>query len=348
MEQGLQEGTIRNSHRDSHAVKAKRTPNHVAEKARALIERCSESGTVIRQHLDIERMKQPLQKGLFYVIENDSNADPGFLVFLPGQQAPVYINNRKHGGYPCTLRMRVSPTLGDGGGSVFIATLDPIQHTLRLEDVWMWKGSAIFDTIPYSKRREYLKDFVERLWVPDARLLGGIVASILNPKSIAEYLQGSNIGHMIEFLPELPGRRRMWHKLNEKKEVVVAPMVLGAGGVIIPQAQAQDSIPRVAPRPPPRPNLVTKPMDSIPRVAPRPPPRPNLVAQTTRSALAKPVDKMPDIYDLYDEQNLPISRASVQAFSLAQEMRKITGDIWVSIRWRPEFGGYEIYDLIAK
>ena len=62
MEQGLREGTIRNSHRDTHAVKPKAAPKQVAEKARALIERCSESGTVIRQHLDIERMKQPLQK----------------------------------------------------------------------------------------------------------------------------------------------------------------------------------------------------------------------------------------------------------------------------------------------
>jgi hypothetical protein len=54
---------------------------------------------------------------------------------------------------------------------------------------------------------------------------------------------------------------------------------------------------------------------------------------------------MPDIYDLYDEQGIPISRASVQAFSLAQQMRKITGDIWVQIQWRPEFGGYEIIKL---
>uniref|UniRef100_A0A6C0JX81 Uncharacterized protein n=1 Tax=viral metagenome TaxID=1070528 RepID=A0A6C0JX81_9ZZZZ len=331
MEQGLQEGTIRNSHRDSHAVKAKRAPNQVAEKARALIERCSESGTVIRQHLDIDRMKQPLQKGLFYVIENDSNADPGFLVFLPGQQAPVYINTRKHGGYPCTLRMRVSPTLGDGGGSVFVATLDPIQHTLRLEDVWMWKGAPIFDTTCYSKRREHLKEFVERLWVPDARLLGGVVASLLNPKSIAEYLQTAGPGYMIEFLPELPGRRRMWHKLGEKKEVARAPLVLGEGGVIIPQANPVTH-PPVAPRPPPRPQY--KPAIEQP-----------VEQQVERKALAKPIEALPDIYNLYDEQGLPISRASVQSFSLAQEMRKMTGDIWVTIRWRPEFGGYEINRL---
>ena len=337
MEQGLREGTIRNSHRDTHAVKAKPARKEAVQAARELIDRCSESGTVIRQHLDIERMKQPLQKGLFYVMENDNNADPGFLVFLPGQQAPVYINTRKHGGYPCTLRMRVSPTLGDGGGSVFVATLDPIQHTLRLEDIWMWKGQAIFDTKGYSERRKHLKEFVEHLWVPDARLLGGVTVSILNPKSMAEYLPTFGLGHMIEFLPEMPARRRMWHRLNETERVERAPMVVGEGGVLLPSAAARpdsssrpESNARPAPRPPQRPEVRTEPQ-----------PQP----QALRRALAKPVGALPDIYDLYDEQGQPISRASVQAFSLAQEMRKNTGEIWVNIRWRPEFGGYEINSI---
>lgn len=332
MEQGLREGTIRNSHRDTHAVKAKRAPEKVAEKARALIDRCSESGTIIRQHLDIDRMKQPLQKGLFYVIENDSNAEPGFLVFLPGQQAPVFLNTRKHSAYPCTLRMRVSPTLGDGGGSVFVATLDTIQHSLRLEDVWMWRGDAIFDTTGYSKRREYLKDFVEHLWVPDARLLGGVVTSILNPKSIAEYLQTNfGLGYMIEFLPELPGRRRMWHKLGVEAPVVQKPMVLGDGGVIISQP-VQAVLPRVAPRP----QLRAQPEKPIEKSE----------MPLERKAIARPIDGLPDIYELYDmENNMPISRASVQSFSLSQEMRKMTGNISVIIRWRAEFGGYEIAKL---
>ena len=330
MEQGLREGTIRNSHRDTHAVKAKPARKEAVQAARALIDRCSESGTIIRQHLDIERMKQPLQKGLFYVIENDSNADPGFLVFLPGLQAPVYINTKKNGGYPCTLRMRVSPTLGEGGGSVFVATLDPIQHTLRLEDIWMWKGDAIFDTQGYSQRRKHLKEFVEHLWVPDARLLGGVTVSILNPKSMAEYLPTFGVGHMIEFLPEMPARRRMWHRLNEGERVERAPMVVGEGGVLLrPTAQPESRV-LPAPRPPPR----------VPAAAAIP------AVTNTRRALAKPVGSLPDIYDLYDEQGQPISRASVQAFSLAQEMRKNKDDVWVNIRWRPEFGGYEIQSTV--
>jgi hypothetical protein len=58
---------------------------------------------------------------------------------------------------------------------------------------------------------------------------------------------------------------------------------------------------------------------------------------------------MPDIYDLFDEQGVPISRASVQMFSLAQQLRsqmKPEG-VWVSIKWRHEFGGYEILSCCA-
>ena len=64
-----------------------------------------------------------------------------------------------------------------------------------------------------------------------------------------------------------------------------------------------------------------------------------------RRARAAPVDKMPDVYDLYEESGLPISRASVQQFALSQALRKACEtepEVWVLARWRAEFGGYEI------
>ena len=64
---------------------------------------------------------------------------------------------------------------------------------------------------------------------------------------------------------------------------------------------------------------------------------------------AVPIDKMPDVYDLFGEDNLPISRASIQSLALSQKLRtevkdKTTG-VWVMARWRSEFGGYEISSL---
>ena len=298
-------GSIRNSHRDTNPIKRKFAPKRVAEQARALVDGCSVSGPIIRQRLDIERMKQPLQKGLFYVIENDGMAEPGFLVFLPGQ-APIFLQTKMKAPPPCTLRMRVSPTLGEGGGSILIATLDTIQHTLRIEDVWMWKGANVFDTMVYSKRRAYLKEFVEKCWVPDARLMGGIQTTILNPKSVQESLNTpANSVNTFEFIPEMAGKRRMW---------------IGDNTVVRPATHAVSKLAE---------------------------PKPITEEKIYTRAVAKAIDKMPDIYELYDAEGRFIGQGSVQKFSLSQELRSKTAatGIPVSVQWRSEFNGYEITAL---
>jgi hypothetical protein len=298
-------GSIRNSHRDTNPIKRKFASKRVSEAARALVDGCSASGPIIRQRLDVERMKQPLQKGTFYVIENDGMAEPGFLVFLPGQ-APVFLQTKLKAPPPCTLRMRVSPTLGDGGGTILIATLDTIQHSLRIEDVWMWKGAAVFDTTTYSKRREYLKVFVETCWVPDARLMGGIQTMILNPKSVQEsFNTPANSISSFEFIPEMAGKRRMW---------------IGDSPII-----RSTTAPVVSSKP------IEKPV----------------VENNFTKAIAKAIDKMPDIYELYDEAERFIGQGSVQKFSLSQDIRckDTKAGVPVKIQWRKEFNGYEITAL---
>ena len=306
-------GSIRNSHRDINPVRKKHAPKRVAEQARALVDGCSASGPIIRQHLDIERMKQPLQKGVFYVIENDAKAEPGFLVFLPGQ-APVFLQTRIRADPPCTLRMRVSTALGDGGGSILVASLDRVHHTLRLEDVWMWCGNRVYDSTPYSKRREYLKEFVERHWIPDTRLMGGISTFILNPRSLQEFLENPQSPvTTVEFIPEMPGKRRMWISPEEQSAPISAPPM---------QMQTQTQMQMQTP--------------TLPQT------------QTHTKAVAKVIDKMPDIYDLYDEAGSSIGRGSVQKFALSQLLRTrdIKSGVAVRIRWVEDFKGYEIIDTL--
>jgi hypothetical protein len=294
-----QEGSLRNSHRETTQVKRKVAPRAVQEKAKELVNRASQTGPIIRQHLDIERMKQPLQKGVFYVAENEGAAEPGFLVFLPGS-APVFLQMKKHAYPPCTLRMRVSAELGEGGGSVFVATLDTIQHSLRIEDVWLWKGASIFDNEPYSKRRTYLKEFVDKHWIPDTRLLGGVTTTILNPSSVDATFSKPFTGiHTLDLIPEAPSKRRMWIEIDPKSQVKKTTLV-------------------------------------EPTVKP--------VSTNTNefSALAVPVDKMPDIYDLYDTSNKIIGRGSVQSFSMSQILRS-EKNVKVDVRWNKDFNGYEIF-----
>ena len=322
MEQGLSEGSLRNSHRETHAVRRKPAPAKLQQRASALVESCSQD-LVIRQRLDPDRVEVPIKKGEFVVLGNEGKADPGFLVFMKGEPA-VFIQNRRtaHGNRQTasTMRLRVSAAME---GTVLIATMDDVLHSLRLEDVWMWRGDTVTDR-PYSERRPLLKEFVEKHWIPDARLLGGIYTSVAQPISMEAFASKQDWSqfHSIEFVPEQAGRRRLVLFLEVQQRAAVGPAA--------EKKERHD---------PPRVHVVA-------RTPPASVASPSNPKEGLRLVLAKPVDKMPDIYDLYDGDT-PLSRASVQQFALSMSMRSIEGEIWVNARWNPEFGGYEIVSLKA-
>ena len=320
--QGLSVGSIRNSHREIHAVKRKFAPALFQELARKLVESCSED-LVLRQRLDPERVQAPLKKGEFYVMENEGRAEPGFVVFLPGKPA-IYLQYRRgkngEGGWKGnTLRMRVSTTLSDGGGSILVATLDDVLHRLRLEDVWMWRGTPIIRNEGFSKRRQYLKEFVQHHWVPDARLLGGIFTSIAQPISLEEFANKKSweMCHSVEFIPEMVGRRRMVWFLEAQLKAAEAH----AG---LKQTRGLPTVP--------------VPVAAAPVKAVVP-----IVAE--RRVRVTPVDSLPDVYQMYGEDGAPIAQASVQQFSLSMKLRgacESGEDVWAVATWNRDFAGYMI------
>ena len=325
--QGISLGSIRNSHREIHAVKRKYAPALFQELARKLVESCSDD-LVLRQRLDPERAQVPLKKGEFYVMENEGKAEPGFLVFLPNKPA-IYLQfqrgrNGERGWRANTLRMRVSTSLSEGGGTVLIATLDDVLHRLRLEDVWMWRGTSVIRNEGFSRRREYLKDFVSHHWVPDARLLGGIFTTIAQPISMEAFSlkKDWSLCHSVEFIPEMAGRRRMVWFLEEQMKAAEAHAGL--------KQNREEIVPKVVSAPTP-----------VTDVAPS-------STQTERRVRAVVIPGLPDIYELYDENNMPISRASVQQFSLSMALREATskGDAWVTVAWNGDFGGYMIIGIL--
>ena len=316
--QGLSEGSLRNSHRETHAVRRKPAPAKLQQRASALVESCSQD-LVIRQRLDPERVELPLKKGGFFVLENEGKADPGFLVFMPDQPA-VFLQPKGRYQTASTLRLRVSAAATEG--TVLVATLDDVLHSLRLEDVWMWRGACITDQ-PYSARRTRLKEFVESHWIPDARLLGGIFTSVAQPVSLEAFSgkQDWSQCHSVEFVPEQPGRRRMVHFLEEQQAAAVGHA-------------AEKKERGVQPVKPVQPVQHAEPVKPVARVT------------TGQRVKAIPVDKMPDIYDLVDIEGKPLGRASVQQFALSLQMRDTTKERWVKVEWREEFNGYEITGLL--
>lgn len=320
--QGLAEGNLRNSHRETHALRRKPAPAKLQQRAYALVESCSQD-LILRQRLDVEKTEGLLKRSTFYVLESTGRGSPGFLVFLPGQPA-VFLQLRKgKGPIASTLRMRVSATLGEGGGSILIATLDDVLHSLRLEDVWMWRGESICGSKPYSARRAFLKEFVEHHWVPDARLLGGIFTSVANPMSLEAFTKKTRWDDVasVEFIPEMAGKRRL---VVMMEEIAKAATGHAAEKKFREPATASAAAPAA---------VATTPVQSG---------KPDCLERVARAVA---VDKMPDVYDLFDEAGLPISRASVQQFALSQTLKAQKGEIWVNARWRSEFGGYEITGL---
>jgi hypothetical protein len=301
--QGLSQGSLRNSHRETHAVKRKRAPALFQELARKLVESCSHD-LILRQRLDPERAEIPLKRGTFFALENEGRAEPGFLVFLPGKPA-VYLQLRR-GIQASTLRMRVSETVAEGGGSVLIATLDDVMHSLRLEDVWMWRGEALVGKETYTKRRERLKEFVQYHWVPDARLLGGIFTTVAQPLSMEKFSEKKewDTCHSVEFIPDMPGKRRMiWYlEAQQKAAEAHAGLKQLRTGVAAPSAAPLAAAQLAAP-------LTAAPL---------------MPADGQRRVRAVPADRLPDVYDLYGEDGFPISRASVQQFALSKTLRTAT------------------------
>lgn len=313
--QGISQGSLRNSHRETHAVKRKRAPALFQQLASNLLESCSQD-KIIRQRLDPAKAEIPLKKGTFFVMENEGRADPGFLIFLPGKPAIFYQLRRRRGVFVpdvSTLRMRVSPALSEGGGTILIATLDDVLHMLRLEDVCMWRGNTLTATHTYTQRREKLKEFVEYHWVPDARLLGGIFTTIAQPMSMEQFAEKKtwDTCNSIEFIPEMAGKRRMVWFLEAQVKAAEAHAGL---------KQYREPVAAFVP---------------------------GGTDTTVKKMRAVPVDKMPDVYDLYSEDGSLVSRASVQQFNLSLKLQSITTkDIWVFVEWKPEFNGYEITGLV--
>ncbi len=326
-----EEGSLRNSHREMSQLRLKPVKSSLHELAVQFVE-TRVPDTCVRQRLQPDK-EAILKKGTFYVLPSESRAQPGFLLFLP-KQVPVFMTTLGFGSKngqkkpdAFTMRMRVDYTLGDGGGSLFIVTLDKIQHTMRLEDVWIWRGEDLFSQKGYSQRRVYLQEFVEKLWVPDARLMGGIQTSVANPLPLAA-LSSVSSAYSVDLIPELPGKRRFWFSMES-----------AVTGEQQQKPQAQ----------PPTYRAVPSPIQTRPPVPPSPPllsmpaPAPE---KTRQRAFATPLESLPDVYDLTLEDGTPLCRAAIQQLALSKLLRsKKSPQIPVWAEWKKEFGRYEIVEV---
>jgi len=330
----IAQGSLRSSHRNVNPIMLKRV--NLKEQTKVvefLTSSCKDlvisqrinSGNTIgssdRQNSVASYAEIPLKKGTFFVHTSSSKSEPGFLVFMP-KSNPVFVKynlskreRELNKGQPICyiLRMRVSQEIYNG--TIFVATLDSINHSLTLEDIYLWKNINIFETKTFSERRAFMKEFVERHWVPDVRLLGGIVTTIMNPKNLESLKELENINDFTKvfLIPDSFNKRRFTFNLNESVAQI-------QNGYYARKVEKEK----------------TKPVVELQKTV-----------EPSKLLLAKAVKipLLPDIYELYDMNGNSLNKAAVQQLDLSKLLKESGNEINVKIKYNEDFKRYEIIGL---
>jgi hypothetical protein len=264
----------------------------------------------IRQHLHEDKLENSIGKHKYYVLGNEQKYEPGFLVVMKGQPI-VFLQSRLQYGF--TLRLRLHSSLYTNQ-AIFIATLDTIHSSLRLEDALFYDGKSLAQE-PYSKRYETLQMFFQTAFVQDTRLSGLTVSlAQLFPLSQLKSLVDSDQYHTIEFVPEQAQRRRLFFALPSKQK-----------------------------------DIKQKPFDLPTPQAPPPTPLALVTKEQRTFALAFKIKGLPDTYELKDEAGNPLGKAAVQTADLSQLLRQSVqaAGTRVKVQWYEEFERYKILGLDA-
>jgi hypothetical protein len=128
----IAQGSLKSSHRNTHAAVLKRANNFQSQKAIEFLN-STNLDLVIQQRISSDKAEIPLKKGTFFIQTFITKSEPGFLVFLPNLPAIFvkYNLTKKERlmtkGQPLCylLRFRVSVKVNEG--SVFVASIDTIN-----------------------------------------------------------------------------------------------------------------------------------------------------------------------------------------------------------------------------
>lgn len=327
----ISQGSLRSSHRNTHAVIFKKSnPKDQKKVLDFLTSACKDLIISQRVGEHTSYVETPLKNYTFFLHNTSSKAEPGFLVLIPNMH-PVFVKynlskkeRERNNNQPIcyTLRMRISKELYDG--TVFVATLDGINHSMMLEDIYVWKNDYIFESKTFTERRVYMKEFVERHWIPDVRLLGGIVTEIMNPQPLEflESLKDTKDFTKVFLIPDSPAKRRFTFNLNDSIAQI-------QNGYYSRQNAGQ------------KPSMAEKkPVQEKKQVLQKQAAKFDLTV-----AKAVKIPLLPDIYELFDVSGNSLNKAAVQQLSLSKQLKEAGDEMMVNIKYNHNFNRYEIIGL---
>jgi hypothetical protein len=164
-----------------------------------------------------------------------------------------------------------------------------------------------------------MKEFVEKHWMPDVRLLGGIISDIIAPKPLSFVKTLENVKEYtnIHLIPETAGKRRFTFRLNETEAKLTDGFYGRKDIVVKPQAKNQE-----------QPKLQQPPK----------------IKHTVAKAVKIP--DIPDLYELYDNEGNSLSRAAVQQLQLSKQLKDSNqNEVMVKVSFNEDFNRYEIVAL---
>lgn len=280
------------------------------------------SNTLIRQYIRIENSEDFLSNEKLLLIGNEGRADPGFLCFLPKKPVQFLKTRLDQGVF---LRLRVDQSLFENG-TIFIGTFQ--LGVLVIQDCWLWRGEVLVNE-PFSKRFLRVQSFLKQYVIQDPQVSGlDIQTPQFHPLADLKQMIESKDYFSIDFIPENPRKRRVFHRLEGGE--IVAKKAPVKQTTLLPQQKSKP--------------VPVRQEKQQPSQAPAPP-------SGDLIAIAKNIQGLPDTFDLFSYDHKHIGEAAVQEEDISFQLRlafKQSNAIPVVVEWNSFLDAYEIKRVAPK
>lgn len=278
-----------------------------------------------------------LKHARMFACRRPGPARTGYLCFYDPLKVAIFIEDSKDSPKACILRMRHSPAVYQNGGAIFAATLSVPESTLWVEDVLMWNGRNVWDSLNFSQRWQVLKEWFEEDWTEDQVLQRGLAIRPRQPQSLEKFK--SEPGDVWEFIPEDAKRRRLVWKDKRLNRVELSnypqkPMLkrITPPG---PSKNSEEPLPEAM-------KLTEQVQQGILDTY-----FPSLPANDgSLVAIAKKDISGPDVYSLFAADMSPLGIAVIRKMMVSLAMRQhCLESTRVKVEWNDSFNRWEIKEV---
>jgi hypothetical protein len=133
----------------------------------------------IEIHMPFARAKQTFSSGTVWVWPKFDKRPIGYLIFIDGFAPCIWYPDRQEG---LTFRWLLPPTFCQKGATVCLANILAGESILQIEDIVIYEGKNLWNTLPFSKRWNELDAFWKSI-PPDQPLLA-FTTRIVRPISL--------------------------------------------------------------------------------------------------------------------------------------------------------------------